>query len=83
MTVFEKNDRIGGLLRYGIPDFKLDKRLIDWRMEQMEAEGVKFRTNVHRQGCARQRHRQRREEDHQPEELQKDFDAVILAGGAE
>ena len=46
MTVFEKNDRVGGLLRYGIPDFKLDKRLIDWRIAQMEAEGVKFRTKV-------------------------------------
>ena len=42
VTVFEKSDRIGGLLRYGIPDFKLDKRLIDWRMAQMQAEGVQF-----------------------------------------
>jgi glutamate synthase (NADPH/NADH) small chain len=42
VTVFEKNDRIGGLLRYGIPDFKLDKSLIDRRVEQMQAEGVKF-----------------------------------------
>ena len=46
VVVFEKNDRIGGLLRYGIPDFKLEKWLIDRRMRQMEAEGVSFRTNV-------------------------------------
>src|SRR3989304_3434617 len=46
VVVFEKNDRIGGLLRYGIPDFKLDKRLIDWRMAQMAAEGVSFQTGV-------------------------------------
>src|ERR1700693_1186809 len=46
VTVFEKNDRIGGLLRYGIPDFKLEKWLIDRRMRQMEAEGVAFRTSV-------------------------------------
>jgi glutamate synthase (NADPH/NADH) small chain len=43
VTVFEKNDRIGGLLRYGIPDFKLDKRLIDWRMAQMEGRGRQVR----------------------------------------
>ena len=42
----KRTDRIGGLLRYGIPDFKLDKRLIDWRMAQLEAEGVKFQTGV-------------------------------------
>ena len=46
VTVFEKNDRIGGLLRYGIPDFKMEKHLIDRRIEQMEAEGVTFRTGV-------------------------------------
>ena len=46
VTVFEKNDRIGGLLRYGIPDFKLEKCVIDRRLEQMRAEGVKFRTSV-------------------------------------
>ena len=46
VTVFEKNNRIGGLMRYGIPDFKLDKRLIDCRMAQIEAEGVKFKTGV-------------------------------------
>ncbi len=46
VTLFEKSDRIGGLLRYGIPDFKMEKHLIDRRMRQMEAEGVVFRTNV-------------------------------------
>ncbi len=46
VTLFEKNDRIGGLLRYGIPDFKMEKRLIDRRMRQMEAEGVEFRPGV-------------------------------------
>ena len=46
VTVFEKNDRIGGLLRYGIPDFKMEKHLIDRRIEQMAAEGVEFRTGV-------------------------------------
>src|SRR3990172_5546139 len=45
VTVFEKNDRIGGLLRYGIPDFKMDKRIIDRRLDQMRAEGVAFKTN--------------------------------------
>ncbi len=49
VTVFEKNSRIGGLMRYGIPDFKLDKRLIDWRMAQLTAEGVKFEVeHLHR-----------------------------------
>ena len=46
VTLFEKADRIGGLLRYGIPDFKMEKHLIDRRMRQMEAEGVEFRTGV-------------------------------------
>src|SRR6185312_13786867 len=46
VTVFEKSDRIGGLLRYGIPDFKLEKAVIDRRLEQLRAEGVKFRTSV-------------------------------------
>ncbi|MGC8165413.1 FAD-dependent oxidoreductase, partial [Salmonella enterica] len=44
VTVFEKNDRVGGLLRYGIPDFKMEKSHIDLRVEQMKAEGVSFRT---------------------------------------
>ena len=47
VTLFERADRIGGLLRYGIPDFKMEKQLIDRRMEQMAAEGVTFRTSVH------------------------------------
>src|SRR3954469_18982184 len=47
VTLFEKNDRIGGLLRYGIPDFKMEKHLIDRRVEQMGAEGVTFKTGVH------------------------------------
>jgi glutamate synthase (NADPH/NADH) small chain len=71
VTVFEKNDRIGGLLRYGIPDFKMEKSLIDRRIAQMEAEGVLFRPGVHVGGGW------------SLEELWADFDAVVLAGGAE
>jgi len=71
VTVFEKNDRIGGLLRYGIPDFKLDKANIDRRMAQMEAEGVTFKVN------------QNVGENVSAADLERDFDAVILAGGAE
>ncbi len=84
VTVFEKNSRIGGLLRYGIPDFKLDKRLIDWRMAQLEAEGVKFRTDTFigkdapGKGIANDA-----KKTISPKELQKDFDAVVLAGGSE
>ncbi|HLP98062.1 MAG TPA: glutamate synthase subunit beta [Sideroxyarcus sp.] len=84
VTVFEKNSRIGGLLRYGIPDFKLDKRLIDWRMAQLAAEGVKFQTNTFvgkdapGKGIANDA-----KKTVTPKELQKDFDAVILAGGSE
>ena len=84
VTVFEKNDRVGGLLRYGIPDFKMEKSHIDRRVQQMEAEGVVFRTGVMVA--------------HLPEgskvtnwakdvvtadELSQQFDAVLLAGGAE
>ncbi|ALV05473.1 glutamate synthase subunit beta [Roseateles depolymerans] len=84
VTVFEKNDRVGGLLRYGIPDFKMEKSHIDRRVAQMEAEGVVFRTGVMVA--------------HLPEgskvtnwakdvvsagELMQQFDAVLLAGGAE
>ena len=47
VTLFEKDDRIGGLLRYGIPDFKLEKRVLDRRLEQMAAEGVRFEPGVH------------------------------------
>jgi glutamate synthase (NADPH/NADH) len=77
-----RTDRIGGLLRYGIPDFKLDKRLIDWRMAQIQAEGVTFRTGAWSAGIAAG-HRQRRRAAIDPRELIKDFDAVVLAGGAE
>ncbi|MBI2320324.1 MAG: glutamate synthase subunit beta [Betaproteobacteria bacterium] len=71
VVVFEKNDRIGGLLRYGIPDFKLEKSLIDRRMEQMRAEGVEFRVgqNIGAEVPAKK--------------LLDEFDAVVLAGGAE
>ena len=84
VTVFEKNSRIGGLLRYGIPDFKLDKRLIDWRMAQLAAEGVEFRTNTFvgkeapGKGIANDA-----KQTINPKDLQKKFDSVILAGGAE
>ncbi|MFN4251660.1 glutamate synthase subunit beta [Deinococcus sp.] len=84
VTVFEKNDRVGGLMRYGIPDFKMDKHHIDRRVEQMQAEGVTFRTgvlvgawpegskvtNLSRATVT-------------PDELKAEFDAVLLAGGAE
>ncbi len=83
VTVFEKNDRVGGLLRYGIPDFKLDKRLIDWRMAQIQEEGVTFRTRTLigselPKGVASDAVRRI-----DPKELMKDFDAVVLAGGSE
>ena len=71
VTVFEKSDQIGGLLRYGIPDFKMEKSLIDRRIAQMEAEGVSFRPGVH-VGA-----------DHSVDELLAEFDAVVLSGGAE
>src|ERR1039457_769994 len=71
VTVFEKNDRIGGLLRYGIPNFKMEKHLIDRRVEQMRGEGVKFETNAHVGGNVA------------VEDLRREFDAILLAGGAE
>jgi glutamate synthase (NADPH/NADH) small chain len=71
VTVFEKNDRIGGLLRYGIPDFKMAKTLIDRRVDQMTVEGVDFRTNVE-VGC-----------DVEIASLLERYDAVVLSGGAE
>jgi glutamate synthase (NADPH) small chain len=71
VTLFEKADRIGGLLRYGIPDFKMDKQLIDRRVEQMEAEGVTFRTEV-KVGV-----------DVAIASLIEEFDAVAMTGGAE
>ena len=84
VTVFEKNSRIGGLLRYGIPDFKLDKGLIDWRMAQMQAEGVTFKTSVF---VGKETLSKCTTNDAKkiisPDELLKKFDAVILSGGAE
>ena len=71
VTLFEKNNRIGGLLRYGIPDFKMDKRYIDRRVEQMEAEGVTFRPDTH-VGA-----------DISTQQLMNDFDAIALTGGSE
>ncbi|MEO0690448.1 MAG: glutamate synthase subunit beta [Pseudomonadota bacterium] len=71
VTVFEKSDRIGGLLRYGIPDFKMEKHLINRRAVQMEAEGVEFRTSKE-VGV-----------DISFASLKENFDAVVLAGGAE
>jgi glutamate synthase (NADPH/NADH) small chain len=84
VTVFEKNSRIGGLLRYGIPDFKMEKSHIDRRVEQMKAEGVTFRTSV----LVGQMPRDSKvTNDAQtivsPEQLTKGFDAVLLCGGAE
>jgi glutamate synthase (NADPH/NADH) small chain len=71
VTLFEKSDRIGGLLRYGIPDFKMEKHAIDRRMEQMAAEGVTFRTSVN-VGVTLP-----------VSELLADFDAVVISGGSE
>ena len=71
VVVLEKNSRIGGLLRYGIPDFKMEKSHIDRRMTQMQAEGVEFRVNQHVG------------ENVKADDLLAEFDAVILAGGAE
>ncbi|MGC2047004.1 MAG: glutamate synthase subunit beta [Gallionella sp.] len=84
VTVFEKNSRIGGLLRYGIPDFKLDKRLVDWRMAQMQAEGVEFQTSVFigKDALAKNVANEAKKTI-SPDELLKKFDAVILSGGAE
>jgi glutamate synthase (NADPH/NADH) small chain len=71
VTVFEKSDRVGGLLRYGIPDFKMEKHLINRRAVQMEAEGVTFKTSTE-VGV-----------DVSFKSLKENFDAVVLAGGAE
>ena len=71
VTVFEKADRIGGLLRYGIPDFKLEKRVLDRRLEQMSEEGVIFQPRAHVGGNI------------PAQDLRKEFDAVLLSGGAE
>jgi glutamate synthase (NADPH) small chain len=82
VTVFEKNDRAGGLLRYGIPDFKMEKWLIDRRIEQMEAEGVEFRVNQV-VGGAPVGAGNRQAKPVEPKKLAADYDAVVLAGGAE
>ncbi len=71
VTVYEKADRIGGLLRYGIPEFKMEKRVIDRRLDQMTAEGVKFVTKAHVGHSV------------PVEDLQREFDVILLAGGAE
>ncbi|HKR91229.1 glutamate synthase subunit beta [Novosphingobium sp.] len=71
VTVFEKNDRVGGLMRYGIPDFKMEKHLINRRMVQMMAEGVEFRTSVEVGVSV------------SVASLKENFDAVVFSGGAE
>jgi glutamate synthase (NADPH/NADH) small chain len=83
VTVFEKNDRIGGLLRYGIPDFKMEKHLIDRRIAQMQAEGVVFRTRVQVTGELPEMIASQGAETILAADLEEDFDAVVLAGGAE
>ena len=70
VTVFERADRIGGLMRYGIPEFKMEKKRLDRRMEQMEAEGVTFVTDAHVG------------ENVSVDDLRADFDALLLTGGA-
>jgi glutamate synthase (NADPH) small chain len=71
VTLFEKNDRLGGLMRYGIPDFKMEKHVLDRRLEQMTAEGVRFETKAHIGGNI------------PAEDLRREFDAILLCGGAE
>ncbi|MCG1054174.1 glutamate synthase subunit beta [Mycetohabitans sp. B5] len=84
VTVFEKNDRIGGLLRYGIPDFKLEKWQIDRRMRQMEAEGVTFRTGVFiGKEPLPPSINNAAKDTLSPDELREQFDAIVMAGGAE
>ena len=84
VVVFEKNDRIGGLLRYGIPDFKLEKRIIDRRLGQLAAEGVTFRTGTY---VGKERPGRGvtdwATEMVDPEKILAEFDAVVLSGGAE
>ncbi len=70
ITVFERADRIGGLLRYGIPEFKMEKKVIDRRLEQMQAEGVEFKTNAHVGVNV------------EVDTLQQEFDVLLLTGGA-
>ncbi len=71
VTVFEKSDRLGGLMRYGIPNFKMEKHLIDRRLEQLRGEGVRFQTSAHVGVNVA------------VEDLRREFDAVLLAGGSE
>ena len=71
VSLFEKNDRLGGLMRYGIPDFKMEKHVLDRRLEQMAAEGVRLETRAHVGGNV------------PAEDLRKEFDAILLCGGAE
>jgi glutamate synthase (NADPH/NADH) small chain len=71
VTVYEKADRIGGLLRYGIPEFKMEKRVLDRRLEQMTGEGVKFVTKAHVGHSL------------PVDDLQREFDIILLAGGSE
>jgi glutamate synthase (NADPH) small chain len=84
VTLFEKNSRIGGLLRYGIPDFKMEKSHIDRRIEQMTAEGVVFRTGVLVGALPKDSKVTNDAKDVvSPDQLKADFDAVLLTGGAE
>jgi len=83
VTVFEKNSRIGGLMRYGIPDFKMEKSHIDRRMAQMEVEGVTFKTSVFIGTDGNLGVANMATSTITPAQLDKDFDAVILAGGSE
>ena len=70
VTLFERDDRLGGLMRYGIPEFKMEKKRLDRRIEQMEAEGVSFKTNAHVG------------DNISVDDIRADFDALILTGGA-
>ncbi|MHB1140213.1 MAG: glutamate synthase subunit beta [Sulfuricaulis sp.] len=70
VTVFERDDRIGGLLRYGIPEFKMEKKVLDRRLDQMQAEGVVFKANAHIGVNV------------PVDELKRNFDVILLAGGA-
>ena len=84
VTLFEKNDRVGGLLRYGIPDFKMEKSHIDRRVQQLEAEGVKIRTSVLVGEWPKDsKVTNWAKETISAEQLKKDFDAVLLTGGSE
>jgi glutamate synthase (NADPH/NADH) small chain len=84
VTVFEKNDRVGGLLRYGIPDFKMEKSHIDRRVEQMQAEGVVFKTGVMIGTWPKDsKVTNWSKETISAEQLKKEFDAVLLTGGSE